>query len=183
MTTDAPLWTDKTNTLFAALAFTVSLVSLYFSLTAKRLADRQEGRRNPRLVPSNGQAFVKIASDSGDRVYAFHISVSNPTDSDNAISAIDLSLTYISPTQTIMTVKLRAQKDDSINFLPSAGTHLSSPTRIAAHDTISGWCYFKVEGAMIAERAIDKYEIVLTDSHQVRSTIEPILVQEFAGAW
>jgi hypothetical protein len=162
-----------------AIAVGVSLVSLYFSWDAKKLAHLQEKRRSPKLMPSLVQSYVRSSVHPNVHVYAFHLSVSNPTDADNAVSAIDFHLTYVDETGTVTTVKIRAQQTDVANFLSDSASHLASPTRVAAHDTVSGWCYFQIDSDLLRGKNIERHEIVLTDSQGERSSVEPIMIREF----
>ena len=55
---------------------------------------------------------------------------------------------------------------------------LIAPSKVAAHDTISGWCDFIVKPDIIGGHTIDGYQIVLTDSHQGAAAVEPLVVSE-----
>jgi hypothetical protein len=175
-------WTDITIALGTVAAIVISLISLYISAAAKSLADQQEKRRIPKLIPLLGQVYVRSIPDQQIHVYAFHLTVSNPMDADNAISFVDLNITYLNQSNTVMTVKLRAEPSDSDKFLHNSAKHLSAPIRVAAHDTISGWCYFRIEAALLKGMSIDGYELILTDSQGQRSEVEPIMIQEYRDA-
>jgi hypothetical protein len=175
-------WTDITIALGTVAAIVISLVSLYFSAAAKSLADKQEKRRTPKLIPLLGQAYVRSLPDQQIHVYAFYLTVSNPMDANNAISLVDLNITYLNQSNTIMTVKLRAEPSDDDKFMHKLAKHLAAPIRVAAHDTVSGWCYFRVEAALLKGMSIDGYELILTDTQGQRSQVEPIMIQEYRDA-
>jgi len=182
MNSDPIPWTDITIALGTVAALIVSLISLYFSAAAKSLAERQEERRTPKLIPALGQAYVRSLPALQVHVYALYLTVSNPMDSDNAISLIDLNITYLTQSKTIMTVKLRAEPSDVDKFMHKAAKHLAAPVRVAAHDTVSGWCYFRVAADLLKGVSIEGYELTLTDSQGQRSAVGSLLIQEYNDA-
>jgi len=177
-----PAWTDKVTAIAAGVALLVSFVSLYFSWCAQRLANEQERRRRPQLIPALLNGYFHVDPGSKARIYAFYLSVSNPTDSDNAVASTDLHLTYLTSKNLAMTIKLSQDDTESIRFVRGPAAHLTVPTHIAAHSTIAGWTYFRVDSAILAGARIEGHRVVLTDSHQSESSVEPINVQEYRHA-
>lgn len=55
---------------------------------------------------------------------------------------------------------------------------LTPPVRVAAHDTVSGWCDFVVKSGILSGRPIDGYQIVLTDSHQAEKSVDALVISE-----
>jgi hypothetical protein len=55
---------------------------------------------------------------------------------------------------------------------------LVTPARVAAHDTVSGWCDFRLKPDFLSGRMIDCYQIVLTDSHQTETSVDALVVSE-----
>jgi hypothetical protein len=97
--------------------------------------------------------------------------------SDNAIAQIEMHLRYRIDDSASITVKL----SPSVHTRPRANSirpRLIAPSRVAAHDTISGWCDFIVKPDIIGGHTIDGYQIVLTDSHQGEAAVEPLVVSE-----
>jgi hypothetical protein len=127
-----------------------------------------------RVVRSTLVVAVNRQRNNSD---SFSLSVGNPTDSDNAIAQIEMHLRYLIEDAALMTVKLP----------PSVGTcdpakdsrrWLTTPARVAAHDTVSGWCDFVVKPGILNGRPIDGYQIVLTDSHQAETSVDALVVSE-----
>lgn len=179
MATDTLQWTDTVVAVTSVAALAISFWSLFYARAAKNLADRQELRRVPKLVPALGQSFVHSRPATRDRVYAFYVSVRNPTDTDNSVSSVDLHVTYIGDESAITTVKIRSEKGDADKFLHESAILFAPPLRVAAHNTVAGWCYFKIANALLAGRAIERLELIVTDSHQEQARVEPILIQEY----
>lgn len=51
MPPDAPTWTDSATAVAALAALLISLVSLHYSLKGLVLAEAQDRRRQPKLLP------------------------------------------------------------------------------------------------------------------------------------
>lgn len=171
-------WFDFTRTV-ALAGFCISIFNLYFAWQSRRLAREQESRRLPRLVPSLINGYFRDNKDIGGRVYTFHVTVANPTDSNNAIAEADLAITYLTPERTQMTVKLRANGSPALNFVKDQDMTLAVPVSISAHNAISGWLRFQVPVSLLADVTIESYQLIFTDPHQEEASIEPILIQEY----
>jgi hypothetical protein len=171
-------WFDLTKTLTVA-GFCISLVSLYVTWQNRRLVLAQEKRRLPHLIPTLVHGYYQDGHDSRGRVYAFRLSVSNPTDSNNAIAAAELSIIYLSADRVQMTMKLRANDPAAKSFVKDQEEALSIPTPISAHNAVSGWLRFHVPAVMLANRDIEAYRLTLTDPHGETANVVPILVQEY----
>jgi hypothetical protein len=171
-------WFDLTKAL-AAAGFCISLVSLYFTWQNRRLTLAQEKRRLPRLIPTLVHGYYQDGKDNSGRVYAFRITVTNPTDSNNAIATAELSITYQTADRVQMTMKLRANERAAKSFVNDQDDALAVPAAVSAHNAISGWLRFHVPAAMLANRDIESYRLTLTDPHGETADIIPILVQEY----
>jgi hypothetical protein len=168
-------WTDIVVAVTAVAALIVALRSFGVASRALRLSEKQEQRKQPRLVPRLLDSHFENLTEGG-RVYSFSLSVGNPTDSDNAIAQIEMHLRYLIDGDVSMTVKL----PPSVGICARANDHprLITPSRIAAHDTVSGWCDFVVKPGILSGRTIDGYQIVLTDSHQAERSVDALVVSE-----
>lgn len=172
-------WSWGTASTISTAALLASLISLYFSARASRLAYRQEQRRKPNFSIALLNASVRTGNQEHPHIYAFNISVSNPSDIDNAIAKLELRLTYLTAAKVEMNIKVGCSDAENSQFLPGVRTALSVPTKVAAHDTASGWCYFPVPFKILENSQVEGYQIVLTDSHNIQSTIEPLIIQEY----
>lgn len=167
-------WFDIAVAATAIAAFLVSLVSLFFSWRATQLADRQEARRKPQLLPRLLEGHF-VALPNGARSYSFKLSVRNPSDSDNAVAAIDLHVSYAVRGGVMVTAKLPASVQRSEP--PQATPAFAVPSKLAAHDAIAGWCDFLVEREILSG-GIESYRLVLTDSHEVQASVDVFIVRE-----
>jgi hypothetical protein len=158
----------------AFVAIAISLFSLSYARRALVLAEHQEERRKPNLaahlIDSN---FVEI--ENGDRIYAVSLSVRNPSDSDNAISNLELHIQYgldggLGVIVKIPSILRVANSEDK-------RTCLVVPTRISAHNTVSGWSDFLVPAGVRDGRIIEAFELVITDSHQVDLMVDVLVVK------
>lgn len=171
----------------AAAAAVAAWVAAWFAYvsarTSKRsllLAEQQEKRRQPKLVPYLAEGYYKSISQDHFSIYAFSLSISNPTDIDNAIAQIELQIAYTTATNAHMVVKVQ---HDAILVDRFGGGDIEPfpiPDRIDAHLTIAGWAFFKIDNVLIGNSDIDAYTLIFTDSHGAFSTIEPNIVREFA---
>jgi hypothetical protein len=168
-------WADIVTALSALAALILSIVSLRVATAAQHLAESQERRKAPRLVIHLRNGYSSTRSD-GSRDFTFQVEVRNPTDSDNAIARAEMHLRYIVGDATPITLKLPSNKrhtqdhDERNKLLP--------PCRIAAHDVHVAWVQFSVLPEMLNGRAIDKYWLVITDSHQAEVTLETSILRE-----
>ena len=173
-----PSWLDLTMTV-AVAGLSLSLVNSYFAWRRGRLAAEQEKRRILRLDTSLIHSFYQNDEKTGDRSYAFQLTVRNPSDSNNAISEVDLAITYLTTERIQMTVKIRANEPNSSSFVHGQQNLLEIPNPVTAHNTISGWLRFRIPAAVISGNEIESYKLILRDTHGDTTGVVPILVQEY----
>jgi hypothetical protein len=171
-------WLDLTKTL-AIAGFCISLASLYFTWQNRRLVLAQERRRLPRLIPAFVDGYYRASEDDRGRLYAFHVTLTNPTDSDNAIATAELSITYQTADRVQMTMKLRANEPAAKSFVRDQVEALAVPMAVSAHGAVAGWLRFHVPAAMLANRDIEAYRLTFTDTHGETANVVPILVREY----
>lgn len=164
--------------LLAVAGLCISLVSLYVTWQNRRLTLAQERRRFPRIIPTLVHGYYQDSNDNIGRLYAFQITVKNPTDSNNAIVAADLSIRYLTADRMQMTMKLRANEPLAKSFVRDQEEALAVPTAISAHNALSGWLRFYAP-AFPVNREIEAYRLTLTDTHGEAASVVPILVQEY----
>ncbi|MBJ6750974.1 hypothetical protein [Geomonas anaerohicana] len=162
----------------AWLALLLSVFSILAAWKALRISERQEERRKPLLVPYLQDGYIRREGES--IFYAFLLSVSNPTDSDNAVAVADLHITYITKGNVLMTIKVPWYNKGAKGFHDeNISISFTIPQRLDAHQTVTGWLFFQVEKLLIRGYTIEEYRIVLTDSHGMRAQLEPILIREY----
>jgi hypothetical protein len=168
-------WSNVVTAAAAVVALAVSFVSLALSWRSFHQLERQERRKEPKLVCKLLDSRFDRSVDGG-RAYSFSISVLNPTDSDNAIAQIELRLRYSIDRTTIIAAKIPL--DDKGNLPDGAAIRLRTPCRVSAHDTESGWCAFLVDPAVLQGRTVEGHQLVLMDSHQVEATLDMHLISQ-----
>jgi hypothetical protein len=166
-------------------SFWISLVSavgtciaawvMYRSL---RLAERQEARRFPRLRPYLAEGYCRIYKSDRIRVYAFSISVGNPSEVDNALSRAELQIGYLTENDVYMTVKVADDGSLATRLGLDSQALLSLPARVGANQTIAGWLLFRVSEDVLREVRIDDYSLLLIDTNDAKATLEPGIVRD-----
>lgn len=153
------------------------MFSLRLSYRAQALAERQEKRRMPNLLAALLETKARWFRD-GRREVSFELSVSNPTDADNAIATIDLRVRYrIDGEET--TLKVRLSPEDGV--MPSGGKKLLAPVPVPAHGTIQGWCNFVTPAGALSNREVQGHEVILIDTHGAATFVPALTIQAVAG--
>lgn len=176
----------STETMIALVAALVAAVAAFFAYSSARSSKRmltltaaQEERRRPSLALYLVDGYVRLIREpEGYRVYAFLLSVSNPSDINNSIAYLDMNLTYLTPERLRMTVKIPSSISETVQFEPGTGVELSPPIRLDAHQTVEGRIYFQVNESLLNDAIPEGYVIVATDSHGYQSSVEPVIVRE-----
>jgi hypothetical protein len=161
----------------ALAAWTAVLVSWKNARTAGgnlQLAEKQEQRRRPTLVPYLADGYSEAKGNH--RLLAFSVSLSNPSDTNNSIAQIELALSYTTPTGVFMTMKL------PVSVLGSATVGdvklLEPPLKIDAHQSVSGWVFFEIKNELIKGCRLDTYILQFQDSHGHINSLEQAIVRE-----
>ncbi|MEC4685485.1 MAG: hypothetical protein VST71_07120 [Nitrospirota bacterium] len=178
---------SKFSLLIAAASVVAAWVAALFAYvsarTSKRallLAEQQEKRRQPKLVPYLVDGYHKSISQDQFSIYAFSLSISNPSDIDNSIAQIEFQIAYTTATNAHMVVKVQHDDNPIDRFGGGDIKPFLIPESINAHLTIAGWAFFKIDDILIGNSDIDAYTLIFTDSHGAFSTLEPNMVREFA---
>jgi hypothetical protein len=179
MTVKGVSWTDFVTVTVAALALIISALSFFVSWRAYRLSVTQDRRRLPELIPSLRDGYVRYLSDNASCIYGFLLSVSNPTDANNAVATVELHITYSRTRDEKTTVKIPSEQSLDVKFARETAHLLPIPARVDAHQTLTGWCFFSLKKETLGAATIEGYKIALIDSHGIEAHIEPIMVQEY----
>ncbi len=115
--------------------------------------------------------------DGEEQVFGFRVSVSNPTDINNAIARAELQINYILSSSTKITFRL--QHDEKAPGQEMIESVLSVPTKIDAHQTVAGWLTFVLDPARVGKGTVDSHDILLEDSHGITTTYPNISVQSW----
>lgn len=163
----------------AWIALVLSIVNARTSRRALRLSEQQEARRKPSLAVYLQEGFVSPSPQRDARIYALLLSVSNKSDNNNSVAEAALHLTYSKPDTRQLTVKFVA----TMGVLPPFQRNQASlpiPTRIDAHQAISGWYYFCVDDVILNGARVERTVIVLRDTHGNEISAEPLILREYS---
>jgi len=142
------------------------------------LAEEQAKGRRARLIPYLADGFVGPHDAPSKRIYAFSISLTNRSDSDNSITKVDLLLVYYRPNQPMASLLLPHNAELCSALTIRSDSLIEQTQGIAAHQTVSGWVLFEFDQNIINDAIIDSYEIRITDSNGCQSRLYPIIVRE-----
>jgi hypothetical protein len=175
---DLSTWTDLANVGAAWSALLISLLSLRLSIKAQNLAEQNEQRRKPTLKLYIFDCFFMRDPGATRQIYAFDLSISNPSDIDNSIAKIELSVLYRTRSGASVTVRIPAAFAHSEQLALAPENTLCVPSRIDAHQTIKGWSAFNLDDVIFENVLIESFSLIITDSHDLETSITPIAVQE-----
>jgi hypothetical protein len=162
----------------AWLALAFSIYGVYAARKALRISEIQEERQKPDLVPYLVQSSYCFDEDDKNRIYAFLISISNRSDSNNAIARADLTITYETSSHALMSVKIDTDVSVGSSFPVDTDVPFRLPVRIDAHQTLSGWLFFRADRSIFHGHDIVGRRIVFSDTHGVEQALEIYLVKE-----
>jgi hypothetical protein len=165
----------------AWMALLLSVLNFFASRKALRISEQQEARRKPSVVAYLQEGYIAVGVKPGSRVYAILTSLSNRSDSNNAIAQATLLLTYVKYSGTRLTLKVSAEGELPSAFADKSANHIRVPIRIDAHQTVSGWCFFAVDDAILEDSHIDRTQVAFVDSHGNESTVEPLIIREYGN--
>jgi hypothetical protein len=146
-----------------------------------RISEQQEARRKPLVVAYLQDGYIAAGIEPGSRVYAILVSLSNRSDSNNAITQTILLLTYAKESGTQLTVKVDPEMEVPKAFTDKSVNHLRVPIRIDAHQAVSGWCFFAVDDAILEGAHIDRTQLAFIDTHGNETTVEPLIIREYGN--
>jgi hypothetical protein len=163
----------------AWMALLLSVLNFFTSRKALRISEQQEARRKPSMVVYLQDGYIAVGAKAGSRVYAILVSLSNRSDSNNAIAQAVLHLTYVKSNRTQLTLKVSAEGEPPSAFTDKSANHLRVPIRIDAHQTVSGWCFFSVDDAIVEGSRIDRTRVAFVDTYGNESTVESLIIREY----
>ena len=116
------------------------------------------------------------------QLFAFLISLTNPSDINNSVAQAELQLTYVLDNNIKAVCRIPhspALAETTSDENGSPANVFSMHTRIDAHQTLVGWLLFSLDEKVIVGRTIDAHRIIVDDSHGTSTETEPILVREW----
>ena len=166
------------------IAFASLVVSICSAIYSGRKASRalaisesQERRRQPQLGIYLAKAYRRVTPKR--QLFGFLVSVSNPTDVNNALARAELQITYLVRDDASVVCRVQhdpALEDKQNHYGDASPTVFTLPLRIDAHQTASGWFLFALENDAIGKGTIDTHNLILEDTHGVTtiSTGSPV---------
>src|SRR5438105_4174104 len=151
---------------FASLV--VSICSTIYSgrksSRALAISENQERRRQPQLGIYLANAYRCITAKR--QFFSFLVSVTNPTDINNAVARAELQITYL--VRDDASIVCRVQHDRTLEDTQNhdgdpSPTVFTLPLRIDAHQTASGRFLFALDNDAIGKGTIDAHNLILED--------------------
>jgi hypothetical protein len=179
MMSDIQIFAAIASAMAAWMALVLSVLNFFTSRRALRISEQQEVRRRPSVVAYLQDGYVSVGVKPDSRVYAIFVSLSNRSDSNNAIAQAILLLTYIKTDGPELTLKVGTEDEIPSAFTEKSINHLRVPIRIDAHQTVSGWCFFAVNDAILEGSHIHRTRVAFIDTHGNDTTVEPLIIREY----
>ncbi len=164
------LWAPVASTIIAAFALLVAFSNRRTARKALKLSEGQEERRGARLDLSLIDGISWRPAGGSCRWIGMQVLAVNPTDRDGSLVAADLHVTYTLESGDGIVIKV--PHGVAGVTLPGGITALDIPTRLQANGAVSGWLMFKLDDALIADRAIERYDAVIRDSRGPVETVQ-----------
>ena len=178
MTNNPEITISIISIIIAIIALLISAGNFLIARRALKLSQTEASARNPNLVPYLIDGFVFNFDKKNTNLYAFSVSVSNRSDNDNAISALELQIVYVQDNHNIGNLLFRHDKALGIALELPGEPPFSIPKEVGAHQTIAGWALFEVDKTLIVGKYIEGYKIRILDSHGLEAHLDSIILQE-----
>lgn len=162
----------------AIIALGISLGNLLINRRAQKLRENEVSMRKPNLVPYLIDGFVLNSNRKNIKIYAFSMSVSNRSDKDNSISALELQIVYVQDNHNIGNLLFHHDEALDIALELPGNPPFSIPKEVGAHQTIAGWALFEVDKTLLSGKYIDGYKVRIFDSHGLEVHLDSIILQE-----
>lgn len=163
--------------LFSLLVSFIALLfsgrSMLNSSQALRLAKSQDARRTPKITIYLTDALRRFEGPL--QVFSFHVRISNPSDSNNAVARAELQVSYVLSNECSILLKLQHNLTYAVRS--TNGKALQLPLKIEAHQTVAGWLNFALDSAVVGKGTVDSHNIILEDSHGITTTYDNLSVQ------
>lgn len=178
MSNDLALWIAIASLL---ISFALALFVFWSNMIAKRslrLSEEQAKVRLPQLVPYLMDGRIRRLDERKTKLYAFSLSLSNRSNSDNSLSALELQIIFTRTGNVSSNIFFPHTPTLAQDFGLEGTKSIIIPTHIKAHGTIAGWAFFEIDDSILRDVNIDRYEIRFVDAHGKESNIEPIILRE-----
>lgn len=166
------------SALAAWVALVLSGFSFYNSRQAFKLSRAEARKKSPLLALYLQQSYFK-RSDQRFRQYAFFLSITNESDTNNSIRDVLMSLTYRRDGEEYQ-VRTSALDDQAeLGSAEATTRRLFAPFRIDAHQVTSGWCYFRISDEILGGSVVERVLIAVVDSYGNEQAVESMVLKEY----
>lgn len=174
-------WPEYAALGIAALSLLVALVlGVRNSRTAKHaleLSERQEARREARVDLYLNEAVSWRRRAHTDRVVGFHLLATNPSDRASSLVAAELHLTY-SLGGILTTVKVPRLTEATPIGVRTQVVPIDLPAALDANKATHGWFMFRIPDGLTHERPVERYRVVVRDSHGIEESVQANVLRE-----
>jgi hypothetical protein len=173
-----PAWISIAALFVAVFAASFAFWSARTADRALRLARDQEQRQPFVMYLVDG--YVRSLTSKPYRIYSFLISISNPSDSNNAVARMDLRVSYRTTKNYYGAVDIPLALADPAEQFQQGYATLKVPHRIDAHQTVTGWANFEVANAVLQDCMVEKYTTVVLDPQDQSTEMDCGIVRQLA---
>jgi hypothetical protein len=169
------------------IALASLMVSIFSAIYSGRKASRalsisesQERRRQPQLGIYLARAYRRFTPKR--QLFGFLVTVTNPTDINNAVARAELQITYLVRDDASVVCRIGhdpAIKEKRNDEGEASAAVFALPLRIDAHQTASGWFLFALDNDVIGKGTIDAHSLILEDTHGVTATSTAATVRQW----
>jgi len=160
------------------VALFVSVINVRTSRASLSLARKQEANRAPALTVHIYDALVYRVAGAAHRVVGVSLRVTNPRDGRNTVSEIDLETTYASVAGVLTTIRIPHNPGALTDLPMEVGPAFALTVPIDPHGAEPGWVFFRVEDKLLDWGKVEHHELVIKDSHEIRSSASIVLVRD-----
>src|SRR5260370_42142936 len=168
-------WVPIVSTVAAWCALLITWRNSRIASRSLKLAEMQEQRRRPNLTSYLADGYCK--SKTGSRLFAFLVSLSNPSDINNSIVQVELAVAYTTAKGICMTVKI-PHNAGLVNQFDTQIKAIEPPVRIDAHQSIACAALFEIDNQLIQDGTIDIFTLLFQDSHGETLRLEKVILRE-----
>ncbi len=167
------------------VAAVATVVAAWYTRTGARaakksllLSQEQDRRRAPNLEIYLKESYIRRSKYWPCRIYAFHIRITNNSDTDNTAKELRLVVTFEHDSARTFELVLPHDATLTETFCFEESIPLTIPCAIGSHRSMEGWALFKVNNDLICDAAVPSYILEILDTHNATVTLEPVILRE-----
>ncbi|MFA6815026.1 MAG: hypothetical protein WCQ87_01945 [Parabacteroides sp.] len=144
---------------------------------AYSLALEQDKRNCSSLGLSILDSYIERIDESDERLFVFHLMITNNSASKNSIKDIRLRIEYQKGDGPFLNVSI-PHNPNLKNKFKKIENPLKIPLNIDSYSTINGSAIFKLSNEMIRGACVDTYMVTIIDNSGQATELEASLLQE-----